>query len=135
MIETDHTPLVLLLGTKNLDDLPPRVLTFRLCLSRFEYDIKHVPGKKLYTADILSRAPISTSESYNLHEEADLLMQISIDHLPASSPRIDEIKKAQASDTDCSTFISYCENGWPEKHSLSLQLKPYWKWQGQLSTQ
>ena len=134
MIETDHKPLVPLLGTKHLDDLPPRVLRFRLRLSRFEYDIKHVPGKQLYTADTLSRAPISTSESYNLHEEADLLMQISIDHLPASSQRIDEIKTAQASDTVCSTLISYCENGWPKKHSLSLQLKPYWKWQGQLST-
>ena len=131
---TDHKPLVPLLGTKHLDDLPPRVLRFRLRLSRFEYDIKHVPGKQLYTANTLSRAPISTSESYNLHEEADLLMQISIDHLPASTQRIDEIKTVQASDTVCSTLISYCENSWPEKHSLSLQLKPYWKWQGQLST-
>ena len=92
MIETDHKPLVLLLGTKHLDDLPPRVLRFRMHLSCFEYDIKHVPGKQLYTADTLSHALISTSESYNLHEEADLLMQISIDHLPASSQCIDEIK-------------------------------------------
>ena len=33
MIETDHKPLVPLLGTKHLDDLPPRVLRFRLRLS------------------------------------------------------------------------------------------------------
>ena len=94
MIETDHKPLVPLVGTKHLDDLPPRVLRFRLRLSHLEYDIKHVPSKQLYTADIHSRAPISTSESYNLHEAADLLMQINIDHLPASSQCIDEIKKA-----------------------------------------
>ena len=43
-------------------------------VSCFEYDIKHVAGKQLYTADTLFRAPISTSESYNLHEGADLLM-------------------------------------------------------------
>ena len=79
----------------------------------------------------MSRAPISSTEPYNLQEEADLLMEISIDHLPASSQRIDEIKEA---DTVCSTLISYCENGWPEKHLLSLQLKPYWKWRGQLTT-
>ena len=88
----------------------------------------------LKVADTLSRAPISTSVSYDLHEKADLLMQISIDLLPASSQRNDEIWKAQASDTVCSTLISYCENGWPENHSLSFQLKLYWKWQGQLST-
>jgi len=31
-IETDHKPLVPLLGTKHLDDLPPRILCFRLRL-------------------------------------------------------------------------------------------------------
>ena len=33
MIETDHKPLIPLQGTKHLDDLPPRVLRFRLRLS------------------------------------------------------------------------------------------------------
>ena len=53
-IETDHKPLVPLLGIKHLDDLPPRVLRYRLHLSRFEYDIKHVPGKQLYCRHIIS---------------------------------------------------------------------------------
>jgi len=44
MIETDHKPLVPLLGTKQLDNFPPRVLWFRLCLARFDYNINHVPG-------------------------------------------------------------------------------------------
>ena len=56
-IETDHKPLVPLLGTKQLDNLPPRILRFRLCLMRFDYTIWHVPGKLLYTADTLSRSP------------------------------------------------------------------------------
>ena len=43
-IETDHKPLVPLLGTKHLDN-------------RFDYTIKHVPSKEFYTADTLSRAP------------------------------------------------------------------------------
>ena len=60
-IETDHKPLVPLLGSKHLDSLPPRVLRFRLRLARFDYSIEHVPGKLLYTADTLSRAPISSS--------------------------------------------------------------------------
>ena len=56
--ETDHKPLMPLLGVKRLNTLPPPVLRFRLRLNRFSYDIKHVPGKELYTADTLSRAPI-----------------------------------------------------------------------------
>ena len=53
-IKTDHKPLVPILSSKNLDNLPPRVLRFRLRLARFEYTIHHVPGKLLYTADTLS---------------------------------------------------------------------------------
>ena len=57
-LETDHKPLVPLLGKTNLDCLPPRVLRFRIRLMRFDYSISHVPGKFLYTADALSRALI-----------------------------------------------------------------------------
>ena len=133
-IETDHKPLVPLLGTKNLDSLPPRVLRFRLRLSRFEYQIRHVPGKYLYTADTLSRAPIQCTEPCNLQEEADLLMEISVENLPASSQRIDKLTRAQATDPVCSTLICYCENGWPDKHLIRTELKPYWKCRGQLTT-
>ena len=51
-IETDHKPLVPLLSRKHLNDLPPRVLRFRL-MARFDYTIAHVPGWLLYTADTL----------------------------------------------------------------------------------
>ena len=50
-LETDHKPLVPLLGTKKLDALPPRVLRFHLRLTQFDYNVKHVPGKLLTTAD------------------------------------------------------------------------------------
>ncbi len=38
--------------------MPPRILRFRLRLSKFDYTISHVPGKFLYTADALSRTPV-----------------------------------------------------------------------------
>ena len=53
-LETDHKPLVPLLSTTHLDRMPPRVLRFRLRLTRFDYTIEHVPGKLLYTADTVS---------------------------------------------------------------------------------
>ena len=59
IIETDRKPLVRLLNTKKLDDLSPRVLCFRLHLMCFTFNIRHVPGKNLITADTLSRAPAS----------------------------------------------------------------------------
>ena len=53
-IETDHKPLLPLLGNKSLHSLPPRIVRFRLRLARFEYDISHTPGKQLITADAVS---------------------------------------------------------------------------------
>ena len=56
-LETDHLPSVPLLSKTHLDRLPPCVLHFRLRLMQFDYSISHVPGKFLYMADALSRAP------------------------------------------------------------------------------
>ena len=58
LVETDHKPLIPLLNTKHLDVLPPRILRFRLRLAKFNYTVFHVPGKLLYAADALSRAPV-----------------------------------------------------------------------------
>ena len=76
LIKTDHKPLVA---------LPPRVLQFRWRLARFSYDVVHVPGKLLYRADVLSRAPLqSTTNNAVLQEEAECIMEVSIESLPMS---------------------------------------------------
>jgi hypothetical protein len=56
-IETDHKLLIFLLEWKGISDQPPRIQRFRMRLMRYEYDIYHIPGKNLYTADALSRSP------------------------------------------------------------------------------
>ena len=66
LLETDHKPLIPLLGHKLLDQLPLRVQRFRLRLMRYSYDITYVPGDNLHTADALSRASI---ENYNPGED------------------------------------------------------------------
>ncbi len=43
-LETDHKPLVSLLGGKALDDLPPRIQRFRMRLMRYNYTVNHAPG-------------------------------------------------------------------------------------------
>ena len=118
-IETDHKPLVPLLGTKSLDSLPPRVLRFRLRLDRFTYNIIHVPGKHLHAADALSRAPLtSTDGDKDLQALAELLMPTHIAQLPAGKERLDTYRSAQKSDPILSKPRQYCQEGWPNKHSV-----------------
>ena len=54
-IESDHKPLVAILGEKDLSCLPVRVQKFKLRLMRYDYDIFHTLGKDMYIADALSR--------------------------------------------------------------------------------
>ena len=135
-LETDHKPLVPLLCHQHLDKLLPRVLRFLLQLMRFDYVIKHVPGKSLHIADALSQAPFEyTVESDELMEIQEIECQILtvVDTLPVSSTRLTAITQAQANDLVCSTLISYCSAGWPVKSSLPDSMKPYRKYHGELS--
>ena len=60
MVETDHKPLVSLLGEKNLEELPAQIQRFRMRLMQFVFTVTHFPGKDLTIADTLSRAPTTT---------------------------------------------------------------------------
>ena len=134
-IQTDHKPLIPLLSTKALDELPPRVLRFRLRLMRYHFSISHVPGKDLITADALSRAPISSNDPSDqalLAEVASMVAAIT-NSLPASDQRLTEICTHQAEDDTCRRIITYCKNGWPDKHCLPDSLKPYWSYRGELT--
>ena len=128
LIETDHKPLVPLLTKKRLESLPPRILHFRLRLSRFDYHIEHVPGKLLYTADTLSRLPVSSADirEITLQDEAEMSAAVAISNLPASTERVDIYKSEQKQDSICAEVMNYCQKGWPSKHEVTAELKPYW---------
>ena len=134
-IESDHKPLIPLLSSKHLDRLPPRVLRFRLRLARFSYTIEHVPGKLLYTADTLSRAPTSSAgvNSLQFDEEVELFVHETISTLPASKHRLETYRQAQAQDEECRKLLDFCRNGWPKKSTLEPHLVPYWKERGSLT--
>ena len=118
-IESDHKPLIPLLGSKNLDNLPPRILRFRLRLAKFDYTIHHVPGKELYTADTLSRAPTGGTKEGDaeLQAEVEAYVNSVVKSLPATAQRIREYQQAQEQDPVCTQVKHYCQQGWPSKNS------------------
>ena len=126
-IETDHKPLVLLLGTKFLDRLPPRVLRFRLRLAHFDYSMEYVPGKYLYTADTLSRAPTAPAgmEDVARQEKVEHFMGTVTASLPASKKRLDTYCESQAKDPICSQVMMFCREGWPPRKYMAPELQPY----------
>ena len=117
LIETDHKPLLALMKTKQLDELTPRIQRFRMRMMRFSYEVEHVAGKNLATADTLSRAPGSTPRQEDKEKEEETLAFVRsvVDSIPASDVRLEEVRKEQMSDRECSTIIKFCqEDYWPE---------------------
>ena len=126
VLETDHKPLVPLLSSKSLDDLPPRILRFRLRLSRFDYVITFVPGKQLHTADVLSRTVTISDQDDVASEETELFAEAVVTALPATSDSLDNYRAAQVNDPLCSQVINFCLKGWPNKHQVTHVVRPYW---------
>ena len=134
VVESDHKPLVPLLNTKQLDNLPPRILRFCLRLAKYNYIAQHVPGKLLYAADALSHAPIPGESEDELQEEVEAYVDhITMSTIPATNHRLQEYRQAQKEDAECLKVRDYCQTHWPDKHSIESSLKPYWKVRGSLT--
>ena len=131
-IESDYKLLIPLLSTKQLDNLPPRILRFRLKMAKFSYTIQHVPGKLLYTANTLSQAPLPLStDNTDYTTESDNIEQFVASittSLPASSRHLQTYAAAQDNDSVCTQVKEYCRKGWPErKPGVVSDIRPYWK--------
>lgn len=125
-IETDHKPLVPLLSSKRLDELPPRIQRLRMRLMRFSYTIFHVAGKNIATADVLSRAPTSSAMVGLSEEDINLYVDSVMACLPATEKRLMEIQKHQETDPILQQLRKYCAEGWPDQFSIDQAFLPYW---------
>ena len=68
----------------------------------FQFSISHTPGK-LITADTLSRAPLQTLSpaDYQLQDDCDAYVVMTIESLPATEPKLEQIKEALKADDVC----------------------------------
>ena len=90
--------------------LTPRVVRFRLQLAKFDYIVNHIPGKFLYAADTLSRAPIPETGDCDLEE----VVQAFVDGVRQYS-------------VPASKVCQYYESEWPDKKFIPPVLIPYYQ--------
>ncbi|XP_037529349.1 uncharacterized protein K02A2.6-like [Rhipicephalus sanguineus] len=122
-VETDHLPLVSLLGKMELDMLPPRIQRLRLKTMQYQFRMLHVPGKLLATADALSRIAHKASTPVDRVELfAAQVVGCMSEVLPLHP---EDVRQAQESDAECKALISFCQQGWPRKTKLPLHVSKY----------
>ena len=105
-------------------------------LTRFNIkDVRHEPGKLLYTAETLSRKIAQRQIPLPIIDENEMnaLIASVIKALPASDPKLKEIQQAQEKDEICQQIKKYCLDKWPDKHQVSNAIKPYWSIRGELT--
>lgn len=96
---------------------------------RYSYSIQHVPGKSLWTADTLSRSPVTSSmssEELELMESTNIYVDCIIDGIPASPTYLDNLREQLKADSVCSRVMMLCMEGWPAHARQESVLKSYW---------
>ena len=103
-------------------------------LDRLFYSISHAPGKQLYTADTLPRAPRKKcSNDVKLETEIESLMELCKKSLPASAKTLDDYQVSKSKDAVCCKVIDLYKEGCPERSHLEPSLISHWKVRGELT--
>ena len=109
------------------------ILRFRIRLMRYSFTIRHVyrvPGKYLYTADVLSRSPSPAKsndcEADKLETSAELVISTVVSHLPGTPNHLKALSIAQSEDKSLQQVKMYCKEGWPDRQRIEDKLKPFW---------
>ena len=129
---TDHQPLLSIFGDKkNISPMASgRIQRWSLILQNYRFSLVHRSGKKLYTADLLSRLPLQdTVENVPVPAEWVYFVNEFKDY-PITA---EDIRNSTLKDPCLLNVIRCCVNGFPEKPPE--ELKPFYNKRLELSIQ
>lgn len=125
---TDHKPLESLYQ-KSLASAPPRCQRMMLRTQRYDIQVVYKPGKELFIADTLSRAPVSEPDSKEDEYEVHV-----VDSMPISDDKLKHFMEETASDPGLQKLIQYVMAGWPDtKQEVDTDCQPYWTYRDEIS--
>lgn len=114
-LQTDHKPLVPLINTYDLDKATLRCQRLLTRLMQFNVSAKHVPGKQLVVADMLSRLPLNGDGQSDTDGQVKAYVNAVVASKPIKSPKLEEICRATQSDAELQKVIPFNRKGWPQR--------------------
>ena len=132
--ESDHKSLEVIYQ-KPLVAAPKHLQRMLLHLQKYDLEIYFKPGKHMYLADTLSRAPLSRKdEVLSIENEIEQIRMV--DSLPIRSASLEDIRRESLKDSSIQALQKVIKSGWPEtKNDLPAQVKPYFNVHDQLSVE
>lgn len=122
-VQTDHKPIVAIMG-KHISKIgSPRLRRLRLKLLMYNLDVNYVPGKLVHFADMLSRNSLRYTE--NDKEMVHLVHSASV-HLPMSPERKSIFRKETNNDPVLNLICKYYHDGWPAEQKIPKECKEYY---------
>ena len=124
-VESEHKPLLGLLE-KPIASCTPRIQRMRLQLMRFEFRLVYKPGKELFIADTLSRAPSSRVYETDVTQHCEDQVHSILDQIiPLQTTRSRWVAATEADDT-LKLIKEILVTGWTEKKNwCPIQAKQF----------
>eukprot|EP00117_Sycon_ciliatum_P032596 scpid32291/ scgid25245/ Transposon Ty3-G Gag-Pol polyprotein; Gag3-Pol3; Transposon Ty3-1 TYA-TYB polyprotein; Capsid protein; p24; Spacer peptide p3; Nucleocapsid protein p11; Ty3 protease; p16; Spacer peptide J; Reverse transcriptase/ribonuclease H; p55; Integrase p61; Integrase p58 len=117
-VHTDHKPLIPLINSRDLDNVPLRCQRMLMRLLQFSVTATYVPGPRLVVADALSRSPSGAADPQGSMQDLldDIDIQVASVSAEYASPTFqDRIRAAVAEDPVVSDVAQRTLSGWPER--------------------
>lgn len=126
IVETDHRPLVPLFQ-KPLFSVPARLQRFMMRLQAYDLDVKYKPGKEMFIADTLSRAPLPNNILKEIDDDLKLQCNLVLSNIDINDDVMDMIKNSSEIDQSILILKKYVRNGWPaNKKAVDILAQPYY---------
>ena len=103
IVETDHQPLESIFRN-SLNDAPPRLQRMLLKLTKYDLDVRYVPGKQQIISDCLSRAPLSDTEPVS---EPEHVIGNLVEELGFESSTLKRFKETSSIDETSRVVMEY----------------------------
>lgn len=125
-VESDHKPLEAIMK-KPLNETPARLQRMLLKLQHYDIDLIYKPGKEMFIADTLSRAPSEAGEDNDVCKEVVVHVNMMYENTEATPEMLSKIKEDTRKDPVLAMACEYYHKGWPDnKKDVNHIVKSYW---------
>ena len=99
-------------------------------LQKYDLTVEYKPGKDLYIADTLSRAPSPTTG-----ETEDQYVMHTVEYLPVSNEKLQQFRLETRYDTTLKKLYHTIQTGWPNKNpDAAPSINEYWPVRDEISS-